>query len=70
MMFYNLVNVVEVNNMLVFVGVFFIYGNLIFGGVILSFVYGFGLGSICSFGDLVMKVKWVNGRGEVIVSDV
>lgn len=70
MMLLGLVDVVEVNNMLVFVGVFFIYGNLILGGVILIFVYGLGLGIICSFGDLVIKVKWVNVRGDIIVSDV
>lgn len=68
MMFLEFVYVVEVNLMLVFVGVFCMYLNLSVGGVVMVLVYGFGLGGVGSLGDLVRKVKWVNVKGEVIVS--
>lgn len=70
MIFLEFVCVVEVNGMVVFVGVLFMYGNLIVGGVIMVLVYGFGLGIVSSLGDLVMKIKWVNVKGEIIVSDL
>lgn len=69
MTLHNLANAAEANNMSVLAGALSIYGNLTLGGVISSSAHGSGLGSTCSLGDLVTKAKWVNGRGEVIVSD-
>lgn len=59
----------EENGMSVLAGVFPIYGNLTVGGVILASAHGTGLGTTSSLGDLVRKVKWVNGKGDIIVSD-
>jgi FAD/FMN-containing dehydrogenase len=50
-------------------GAFSSYGNLTVSGVILASAHGSGLGTINSLGSLVTKVKWVNGKGEILVSD-
>lgn len=50
-------------------GALSIYANLTVGGVILASAHGSGFGTVSSLGDLVRKVKWVNAKGDVIVSD-
>lgn len=64
-----LADAAEANNMSVLAGALSIYGNLTLGGVISTSAHGSGLGTTCSLGDLVIKVKWVNARGDIIVSD-
>lgn len=65
-----LVNAAEANAMSVPAGAVSIYANLTVGGVILASAHGSGLGAVSSLGDLVTAVKWVNGNGEIIVSDL
>lgn len=65
-----LVNAAEANAMSVPAGALSIYANLTVGGVILASAHGSGLGAVSSLGDLVTAVKWVNGNGEIIVSDL
>lgn len=65
-----LVNAAEANDMSVPAGALSIYGNLTVGGVILASAHGSGLGTISCLGDLVTAVKWVNAKGEIIVSDL
>lgn len=69
-MFQVLVDVVQVNGMFILVGVLFVYGNFFLGGLIFIFVYGLGIGIVSIIGDLVMKLIWVNGWGEIVVSDI
>ncbi|KAG0623938.1 hypothetical protein M758_3G212900 [Ceratodon purpureus] len=65
-----LAHVAEANAMSVPAGAFSMYANLTVGGVVMASAHGSGLGSVSSLGDLVRMVKWVNAKGEVIVSDV
>ena len=69
MTLFNLLDAAEVHNMSIRAGALPIYGNLTVSGVILASAHGSGLGTISSLGDLVTKVKWVNGKGEILVSD-
>jgi L-gulonolactone oxidase len=66
---FDLAEAAEANGMSVRAGAFSIYANLTVGGVILASAHGSGLGTINSLGSLVTKVKWVNGKGEILVSD-
>lgn len=65
-----LVNAAEANGMSVPAGALSIYANLTVGGVILSSAHGSGFGTVGSLGDLVTAVKWVNAKGEIVVSDL
>ena len=69
MTLFNLLDAAELHNMSIRAGALPIYGNLTVSGVILASAHGSGLGTISSLGDLVTKVKWVNGKGEILVSD-
>ncbi|KAG0620399.1 hypothetical protein M758_4G213200 [Ceratodon purpureus] len=69
MTLFDLADAAEANNMSVLAGAFSIYGNLTVGGVISTSAHGSGLGTTCSLGDLVTKMKWVNAKGDIIVSD-
>jgi L-gulonolactone oxidase len=69
MTLFDLLDAAEVHNMSIRAGALPIYGNLTVSGVILASAHGSGLGTISSLGDLVTKVKWVNGKGEIFVSD-
>ena len=60
----------EANDMSVPLGALSLYANLTVGGVILSSAHGSGYQTTSSLGDLVRKVKWVDARGEIIVSDL
>ncbi|KAG0600762.1 hypothetical protein M758_11G058800 [Ceratodon purpureus] len=51
-------------------GTFSIYANLTVGGIIMASAHGSGFRTVGSLGDLVTKVKWVNAKGEIIVSDL
>ena len=66
---FDLAEAAEANGMSVRAGAFSIYANLTVSGVILASAHGSGLGTINSLGSLVTKVKWVNGKGEILVSD-
>lgn len=63
-----LAHAAEANSMSVPAGAFCMYSNLSVGGVVMASAHGSGLGGVGSLGDLVRKVKWVNAKGEVIVS--
>ncbi|XP_073391725.1 L-gulonolactone oxidase 2 [Physcomitrium patens] len=65
-----LARVAEANGMAVPAGALSMYGNLTVGGVIMASAHGSGLGTVSSLGDLVTKIKWVNAKGEIIVSDL
>jgi L-gulonolactone oxidase len=65
-----LAHAAEANAMAVPAGAFSMYANLTVGGVVMASAHGSGLGSVSSLGDLVRAVKWVNAKGEVVVSDV
>lgn len=69
MTLFDLVEAAEAHNMSVIAGALSIYGNLTVGGVISASAHGSGRGATCSLGDLVVKVKWVNARGEINVSE-
>ncbi|KAG0606949.1 hypothetical protein M758_9G181600 [Ceratodon purpureus] len=60
----------EANHMSVLAGSLPVYANLTVGGVIMASAHGTGYRRSSSVGDLVRKVKWVNGKGEIIVSDL
>ena len=60
----------EANDISVPPGTLPLYGNLTVGGVILAGGHGSGYRTACKLGDLVRKVKWVDARGEIIVSDL
>jgi FAD/FMN-containing dehydrogenase len=64
-----MVDAAQANRMSMTAGVSPAYGNLSLGGVISTSAHGSGLGVASIIGDLVTKLKWVNGRGEVIISD-
>lgn len=64
-----MVDAAQANGMSMTAGVSPAYGNLSLGGVISTSAHGSGLGVASIIGDLVTKLKWVNGRGEVIISD-
>ena len=66
---FDLAEAAEANGLSVRAGAFSIYGNLTVSGVILASAHGSGLRTNSSLGSLVTKVKWVNGKGEIIVSD-
>jgi hypothetical protein len=63
-----MVDAAEANGMSVPAGVMPAYGNLSLGGVISTSAHGSGLGTASTLGDLVAKLTWVNGRGEIVVS--
>ncbi|KAL3685134.1 hypothetical protein R1sor_003156 [Riccia sorocarpa] len=58
------------NGMSVPVGVLSVYGNLTVGGVISASAHGTGAGVDSSLGDIVVGLKWVNGKGDVITSEM
>lgn len=60
-----LVNAAEAHDMSVPAGALSIYSNLTVGGVIMASGHGSG----GSLGNLVVGIKWVNAKGEVIVRD-
>lgn len=64
-----LVDAAQANSMSVPAGVLPAYGNLSLGGVISTSAHGSGLGAASILGDLVVKLTWVNGLGDVVVSD-
>lgn len=66
---FDLAEAAEANGLSVRAGAFSIYGNLTVSGVILASAHGSGLRTNSSLGSLVTKVKWVNGKGEILVSD-
>ena len=66
---FDLLDAAKLHNMSIRAGALSIYGNLTVSGVIPASAHGSGLGTISSLGDLVTKVKWVNGKGEIFVSD-
>ena len=66
---FDLLDAAKLHNMSIRAGALSIYGNLTVSGVIPASAHGSGLGTISSLGDLVIKVKWVNGKGEIFVSD-
>lgn len=60
----------EANAMSVPAGALSIYANLTVGGSILASAHGSGYRTTSSLSDLVRKVKWVNAKGEILLSDV
>ena len=66
---FDLAEAAEANGLSVRACAFSVYGNLTVGGVILASAHGSGLGTFTSLGSLVTKVKWVNGKGEILLSD-
>ncbi|KAL3685125.1 hypothetical protein R1sor_003147 [Riccia sorocarpa] len=66
----NLADAAVSNGMSVPVGVLPVYGNLTVGGVISASAHGSGAGVDSSLGDIVVGLKWVNGKGDVITSEV
>jgi L-gulonolactone oxidase len=65
----DLANAAEANNMSMRPGAFSVYSNLTVGGMITASAHGSGLGTVSSLGSLVRKIKWVNAKGEILVSD-
>ncbi|KAL3685135.1 hypothetical protein R1sor_003157 [Riccia sorocarpa] len=66
----NLADAAVRNGMSVPVGVLPVYGNLTVGGVISASAHGTGAGVDNSLGDIVVGLKWVNGKGDVISSEL
>ncbi|KAL3685124.1 hypothetical protein R1sor_003146 [Riccia sorocarpa] len=66
----NLADAAVRNGMSVPVGVLPVYGNLTVGGVISASAHGTGAGVDSSLGQIVVGLKWVNGKGDVITSEV
>ncbi|KAL3685133.1 hypothetical protein R1sor_003155 [Riccia sorocarpa] len=66
----NLADAAVSNGMSVPVGVLPVYGNLTVGGVISTSAHGTGAGVDSTLGDIVVGLKWVNGKGDVITSEV
>ncbi|KAL2643871.1 hypothetical protein R1flu_011458 [Riccia fluitans] len=64
----NLADAAVRNGMSVSVGVLPVYGNLTVGGIISACAHGTGAGVDSSLGDIVIGLKWVNGRGNIISS--
>lgn len=64
-----LVDAAQANGMSIPAGVLPAYGNLSLGGLISTSAHGSGIGTASIIGDLVTKLTWVNGRGEIVVSD-
>ncbi|KAL3685416.1 hypothetical protein R1sor_003438 [Riccia sorocarpa] len=66
----NLIDAAVRNGMSIPVGVLPLYVNLTVGGVISSSAHGTGAGVDSSLGDIVVGLKWVNGKGDVITSEM
>ncbi|KAG6554031.1 hypothetical protein Mapa_004951 [Marchantia paleacea] len=66
----NLADAAVRNGMSVPVGVFPVYGNLTLSGLIASSAHGTGAGVASSLGDILTGMKWVDGTGAIIASDV
>lgn len=64
-----LADAAQANSMSIPAGVLPAYGNLSLGGVISTSAHGSGLGTASIVGDLVTKLTWVNGHGEVVHSE-
>ncbi|XP_024379015.1 probable L-gulonolactone oxidase 4 [Physcomitrium patens] len=65
-----LVNAAEAHDMSVPAGALSLYSNLTVGGIVMASAHGSGFRVAGSLGDLVVRIKWVNAKGEVIVSDL
>lgn len=65
----DLANAAEANNMSIRAGAFPVYSNLTVGGIITTSAHGSGLVTVISSGGLVTKIKWMNAKGEIVVSD-
>lgn len=64
-----LVDAAEANGMTVPCTVVPVYGNLTLSGVVATSAHGSGLHPVSQLGNLITKVKWVNGKGDIVVSD-